>query len=320
MEKDLLSLIGNFATLIVVASPAIFIFGVTLLGTAIERAQQEEKIARENDAQHNKDEIEKVEEALAQAKVDGNTSELTQTLDTLRKTSKKIEGQIESIKRKYSRINLHNSVIQPCLAAFLSFILTPYVALYSEQQKILSGLIITFQFGLIFFGLKKILNSLVVIQEISAAKKESETFDRLGEVIKAALLEHDQSKEAETKLTVVDKQFPLNTTTDTELKIKVRVSLTKGSVLHNASIWFYVPEGIGLVSPSENESWRQGADFNPPNIRTVKVDLGTLSKGPYTPRIITIKTPTTPGKYILDGRVFGDGYSGQKHSFVLLVA
>jgi hypothetical protein len=45
MELALSDLLRTLATTFLVVSPAIFIFSVTLLGAAIERAQQEEKAA-----------------------------------------------------------------------------------------------------------------------------------------------------------------------------------------------------------------------------------------------------------------------------------
>ncbi len=97
--------------------------------------------------------------------------------------------------------------------------------------------------------------------------------------------------------------------------------MIKGNVLHNTNVWFYVPDEFELINPPDSESWRQGADYNPPNIRTVKVLIGTLSTGPYIRGSIKIKTPNTPGKYEVSYKVFAEGYEGgTKQSMVFLVS
>ena len=118
------------------------------------------------------------------------------------------------------------------------------------------------------------------------------------------------NKAEEVNVEFPDKAFPLNTTPSSELNLRLRVGLSKGSVLNNVYVWFFVSDGFELISPKESAAWKQPPDYDPPNIRTVKIKIGTLSVGTYTPSNLKLKTPATTGKYLLRYKVNADGYSG----------
>ncbi len=212
---QLLNIIKNLSITFIVVSPTIFIFCVTLLGDAIEKAQLEEKAARENDAKGNKEEIEGIEKIIVKAKIDGDTTGLTKKLEHLKKNKKSIEARLEKIKNKYDRISLKNTVTIPVLAFVLVLGSIPIVE-YGNQKFSVSGSIALLFLLLIFiFGIAKLYWSLQLVQSISASKRQSETYDRVRETIKLALTEHEQSKKEEVNVTFTEKAFPLNVTVST---------------------------------------------------------------------------------------------------------
>jgi len=319
MIEQLSTLIHDLSLVFLAISPTVFVFSVTLLGDAIERSQQEEKAARENDKKNIQDDITKVEKALQSAKKDGNTTTLTDELEDLKKKQTQTEKKINDIKIKYSSIDFSNTVLYPCAAFLLSLAARPLIVFFGDKNQFSSVLVIVSQLLLISYGIIKIYKSLRLVQEISANKKEGEHYDRLKETFKLALFEYYQSNKEDVLVEFIDKAFPLNVATSMELAINFRVKLTKGSVLQNACVWFYVSDGLELIDPPEKDSWRQRSDYTPPNIRTVKISLGTLSIGPWTPRILKLKTPATAGKYLLRYAVRADGYFGSMKDLTLLV-
>ena len=320
MIEQISNLINNLGLVFLAIAPTVFVFSVTLLGDAIEHSQQEEKAARENDKINIQKDIAETEKSLQKAKNDGDTTELNDKLKKLTKRRQETEKKIKDIKIKYNSIDFTNTVLYPCAAFILSAAISLFVGPLKNAGGLLSYyLIVLSQLCLFSYGIGKIYRSLQLVQQISANKKASEHYDRLKEVFKLALEEYYQSTKEEVVVEFVDKAFPLNVATSMDLAMQFRVKLTKGSILKNASVWFYVSDGIELVDPPETSSWRQPSNYNPPNIRTVKVNLDNLSIGPYTPRTLKLKTPATAGKYLLRYAVRADGYSGTSKDLTLLV-
>lgn len=311
--------LGSISMALLVIAPTIFIFSVTLLGTAIDKSQQEEKAARENDKENLKKEIDEIEASLKEARQNGDAQTLTTKLEGLKEKQTKLGKKIDKIKTKYSSIDLNNGVIYPCGAFFLAY-LSGYLVELFKNEKFFILLILIFSITLlILYGLIKIYKSLWLIQQISANKKESEIFSNLKQSIKLALQEHEQDKKGEVSIEFVEKAFPLNIPPLTELDINFRVKLSKGSILQNANIWFFVPDGFDLINPDEKSAWKQGPDYDPPNIRTVKIQLDNLSVGPYKSRTLKVRTPLNPGKYLLRYKVYADGFYGPLKDLSILV-
>lgn len=315
MIEEFANLINNISLVLLAVAPTVFVFSVTLLGDAIERSQQEEKAARENEKNNVQKNIDEVEKSLIKARENGDTQELTNKLDKLRKEQRDTDKKIKDIRIKYSAIDFINTVVYSCAALMLSIL----ISLFSAITYYRIPLFFIFQIFLVLFGTKKIYTSLSLVQKISTEKKAGDHYDRLKTSFRNALEEYYKSNKEDVEIEFTDKDFPLNVATSTELSIGLRVGLRKGSVLKEASVWFFIADGLELISPSETKSWRQSADYNPPNIRTVKLDLGDLSIGSYVPRTLKIKTPSVAGKYLLRYTVKGLGYSGSSKDLTIIV-
>lgn len=303
-----------------VISPTVFVLGVTLLGNAVEKSRQEEKAAKESESSTIKKEIEEVEEKLGKAKKDGDTTEVYASLEVLKNRQKQTNHKIQEIKNRYNSINLINTVIYPS-GAFLMVLFFNQYCIYLLKLNFIGLMIIALisEALLLVYGLIKLYRSLSLIEEISVNKKESEYYDQIVYSIKSALTQYEQDKKEEVNIEFIKKAFPLNVTCSTELEIDFRVNLKKGTILDNVAVWFYVPDGFDLIRPSESESWRQPADFIMPNIRTVRVIVGKISIGPFSPRSLKIKTPSNPGKYSIRYSIKGDGYDGLSQDLKLIV-
>jgi len=167
-------------------------------------------------------------------------------------------------------------------------------------------------------GIFRVIKALRLVQEISLINEEFQ-IKKMSTAFSNALIGHDKSKEPELDISFRDISLPIRTKINTNLTINFRVKLTNGSYVEDVYVWFYVPDGFVLIKPSENESWRQGADFTIPNIRTVKVHMGKVSIGPYTPGNINLQTPSVCGEYILIYKIFGTGYQTKDREEIKII-
>lgn len=310
--------IKNLSAIIIVVPPAIFVFSVTFLGAAIEKLHDEEKKEIEKDDLSTKEEIAKIEEKIHSLK-NGGAEELTENLKVLERHKNETDKKIKIIKNKYSAINLSNALAYPFFC-FMGVMFQAHLGIkllnnpYDYIPIVISIFVILI---LLYIGFIKTYKALSLIQEISVNKKEKEYFDRLKDTIKIAISEDRENSKAEVKFNF-DQSFPLNINTSTELEISFNVGLIRGSILKNASIWFFIPDGFELIKPSEKEGWRQGGDYNPPNIRTVRIKIGNISVGANIPAILKIKTPMEKKKFKIKYKIYADGYAGTEQLIELI--
>ena len=84
-------------------------------------------------------------------------------------------------------------------------------------------------------------------------------------------------------------------------------------------MWFFVPDEFGLISPAEDKRWRQGSNYVVPNIRTVKVVIGKVSIGPFSPATLKIKCPHAEGEYFLFYKIYGDDYENKRTEAKIII-
>jgi len=169
----------------------------------------------------------------------------------------------------------------------------------------------------IIVGIYRLCRCLLLVQEVSIASEEFQT-KKLVEAFKTALKLHEKEKEEELSIEFRD-TFPYTCSRNTELEINFLVWLKKGKIARQAEVWFYVPDGFGLISPSEEKSWRQNNNFIVPNIRTIKINLGNISTGPSTPGSLKIKSPNVAGKYFLMYLLLAEGYFSSRKQIEVIV-
>ena len=314
----ILNLTSELSLTLLLLAPTIFVFSVTLLGSAIEHSSEEEKTARENEKTSIQKEIDEVKNLIDQAQQNLDTSNLIGRLESLKKRKVETESKVNKIKIKYRRIDFTNTVAYPSAAILFCLALGPIGTWLSADSFIAVTLLVLLQLILIFYTVTKFTMSLMLVQEISATKKEAEAYTKLTKAFTSALEQHAQSSQGEAALYFVDKKFPLNVSKDSDLDIAFKLRLTKGTFLDDAKVWFFIPDGFELISPSE--SWRQRSDYNLPNIRTVQFAIGKLSVGSYSViKHLKLKTPSVEGKYLLRYKVYADGYGSSDNDFNILV-
>jgi hypothetical protein len=170
----------------------------------------------------------------------------------------------------------------------------------------------------IILGILKLSRSLILAQEISRTSDELQ-MKRMTESFKAAMVA--VNKESEVALSITFKNISGSQTykQSTELSINFSLKITNGKIAHNVEIWFFTPDEFGLVLPSEKDAWRQGKDFVPPHIRTIRKELDTVRFGTSTPSSVTVKTPALSGNYLILYRIYSDEYKSKREQIELIV-
>lgn len=295
----------------------VFIFAVTLLGSAITKAQQEESKAKGQEKKDFDLKITDLENKIKAAKETGDSSGLETQLKEILANRKKFDRQLKAIRRKYSLIGLKGSILFPASFFILSILSNEITTVYSSPA-IIAPISWLLSLSFLSAGIFRLLQSLSLVQEISVSSEELQ-MKKMAEAFSVALEVHDEKKQEELVITFKDINFPYKGNPEEELTIHFRVSLKKGRMVDNVAVWFYVPDEFVLISPPERDSWRQAQDFVVPNIRTVKVAIGRVSIGPYTSGKLKIKCPQTEGDYFLMYKIFGDGYVSERSDAKIIV-
>jgi ABC-type multidrug transport system fused ATPase/permease subunit len=294
-----------------------FIFAVTLLGNAIERAKEEESKTKEQERKDFEIKINDIENKIKAAKETGDSSELEKQLEELKKNKKKFNVQLKNIQRKYSLLKFKESVVFPGGFFILSILLNEVAKIYEKSTTIGIYLWLLAVIA-IAVGIYRLCQALILVQEVGIASEELQ-IKKFAQAIKIALVAHEKEKEEELSIEFREINFPYTCTANYELEINFRVKLKKGKIARKVEVWIYIPNGFVLVSPSEDKSWRQGNDFVVPNIRTVKINLSDISIGPYTPGSLKVRVPNVAGEYFLMYSLRAEGYSGSREQVKIIV-
>lgn len=235
----------------------------------------------------------------------------------MKKNRKKFNVQLKNIQNKYSLFDFKKSVIFPGGFFILAILLNEVARIYEKAS--VSIFLWIFAIVAIGIGIYRLCQALMLVQEISIASEEFQ-IKKFAQAFKIALVSHEKEKEEELSIEFRDITFPYSCNLNNELEINFRVKLKKGKIARKVEVWFYIPDSFGLISPSEDKSWRQGNDFVVPNIRTVKINLGDISIGPYTPGALKVRVPNVAGEYFLMYSLRADRYSSSRDQVKIVVS
>jgi len=293
----------------------LFIFTVSLLGNAIERAKEEKSKTQEEQRKDFEAKITDIENKVKKAKKTGDSTELETQLEKLKQSKRESEAQIEKIKKKYSLLEFKKCVLYPG-SFFLSAIVLNEVAKICEMNIILSIVFWIPSIVAIGIGAYRLGWCLILAQEIAVTSEEFQT-RRFVEAFRKALSLHDKAKLVELRLTFKNIDFPYTCEKNTEIKLDFRLNLKQGLVAREVEVWFFIPDGFGLISP--NHSWSQDSDFVVPNVKTVSVKISEVNIGIYRSGGIKIRSPNIPSEYLLMYSLHAEGYSSGREQVKIIV-
>jgi len=295
----------------------VFIFAVTLLGNAIKKAQEEEDKAKEQEKKDFELKITDLENKIKAAKESGDSSELETKLKEILSNKKNFDKQVKKIRNKYSLIGLKKSILFPAGFFILSILSNEITSIYFSPPLI-APIFWFLSVSFLSIGIFMLYQSLSLIQEVSISSEDLQ-MRKMTTAFSIALATHDSKKQEELGIIFEDIKFPYKAKPEEELTIHLLIKLIKGKIVENVAVWFFVPDEFGLISPSEDKSWRQGAGYVVPNIRTIKVVIGKVSKGTNSPATLKIKCPHAEGEYNLLYKIYGDGYDGERNEAKIII-
>jgi hypothetical protein len=274
----------------------VYTFTVAFLGDSIQRAQKEEEITRKKKTDDFQLKYTDLQNKMNQLKESGDSTGVEQKAKEIRITQKKYDKEIKRIQSKYHSFHFIHSIAYPGIAFLGCFVFSEFSKSPLLPRHIVISLWLL-SLLLISFGIYKFLKCLLLIQEISLTSEDQKI--KMRKAFEEALISHDKETQEELQIVFHKQQFPLTISPDVDIKIDYRVSLKNGKVAHNVEVWFFVPDGFGLITPPENEAWRQDEDFVVPKIRTVRKVFGNILKSTVIPGFVTIKTPKVEGQYFI---------------------
>lgn len=271
----------------------VFTFAATFLSEAIQESRKREDETQKKKAEDFELKVTDLQNKVSELKSSGDSTGVEEKLKEIKQARKKFDKEIKRIHAKYTSLHFGPSIAIPGSAFLIAFVCSEIYK--SNQLAPLPGTIVwVVSLLLLAFGTYRVLRSLTLVQEISLVVESQKT--RMKQAFLEALAAHDQQKEERISITFPKQNFPITLPPSTEVRLNFRVHVVAGKAVHNCEAWFFVPDGFELIQPPK-ENFRQADDFVVPNIRTVKINVGTITKGTYSTGFVSFKTPKVEGTY-----------------------
>ena len=294
---------------------AVYVFAATFLGEAIQESRKKEDETQKKKAEDFELKVADLQNKVSELRSSGDSSAVEEKLKEIKLARKKFDKEIKRIHAKYTSLQFIPSIVLPGSAFILAFVSSEIYK--TSQLEILWGTIIWFLSVLLLaFGIYRVLRSLILVQEISLVVDSQKT--RMRQAFEEALAAHDERNEERIIISFPKQTFPMAISPETEVKLQFRINVLAGRAVHNCEAWFFVPDGFDLIHPPK-EDFKQADDFVVPNIRTIKLPHGTVTKGTYSSGSITFKTPKVEGTYFLLCRVRSEEVSTERVSLEFVV-
>lgn len=308
-------------TLLAVLVP-VFVFAVSFLGRAIERAREEEESIRREHEQKMKEEIREAQSEFKEATTKGGSvQQVKEHLDKLLKEEKRYHKETKKARKGFVRLTVRGAVIYPGFLLLVTLVLAVFARYLgnlsaNSAQVSVAGLLV-WGAGLValLFSLNLILRSLASVQKV-ALTSEAAYFLRMKDALKEALMEHEEARQPQLILSFKE-QLPIRLNAGSEQEIKYLVKLIKGDLAINAEVWFFAPDGFRFPG----KEWRLPSDdrFYPNFVKTEITPEKVLKWGINYMYNLSIVTPVEAGEYTLGYSLYCEQFALQNQRFNILV-
>ena len=300
-------------TLLAVLVP-VFVFAVSFLGRAIERAREEEESIRGEHERKKKQEIAEAQSALEQASTKGGSvQQAKERVDNLLDEEERYDEETKQVRKGFIRLTVKGAVIYPGFLLLVTLVLAIFARYLENLSPSNAPLLVIGLFiwggGLValFFSLKAILGTLLSIQKV-ALTSEAAYFARMKDALMGALIEQE-----EARLPVLVLRFaanvPLTFAPEDSRKIGFRVALKRGPVGKETTIYFFTPPEFDF--PGQKSYFQSQDRGNIAGYRTRIIELGNVRQGIENIGSVTIKAAMKPGKYTLYYKIVCDGFDSE---------
>lgn len=170
---------------------AIFVFGVSLLGRAMEATKKEERERVAKREEELQEDIEQLKKRAEEIKASGSTEALKKELKEVEKKSKDSKRKLKRARAEPRRLTVKESVAFPSIALLASVLLAVLSKLLTDGR--LSYLLWGLSLLALAWSVYRIYQTLQVIEKVAITSEEA-YFARTTEAFKAALEEHEEEK------------------------------------------------------------------------------------------------------------------------------
>ena len=299
----------------------VFVFSVSLLGQAIERARKEREEAEDEKRRELGQEIEELKSALDKARKTGNTSGISQFSTRIKKLEKKKKNAIRKIERTSRALTVRGTVLLPgvffmvavgsCAGARALRTLTMF------NSSVTWGFLLwIFAVGFLCVGLFFFWRTLNVIQLV-AVPSEQAAYRRMVTAFKQAQKEIEEERLPKIEFHWKNKK-PLVFSKGETRKIPFHISLVKGYSAEHVDIWFFACPEIEFPNVS---TWKQPANTGEISGFTITIMHfeEIIMPGTGYVRSIEIRAPHKEGSFELFVQVECIGFSGTMQRFLIRV-
>ncbi len=299
----------------------IFVFAVSLLGRALERASKEKEKTLEAQKEATEKEIagiqKQISKLLKKEHIKKELGELEKKLRQLRKQGEEFEKKISKIGKAPELLTVRGGVIPPARILAIALILCGVALVLYESQIVIANLLWVLGLAAIFYSVWCIYQSLKVIESVAITSEEA-ALVREVQALKTAFREYDEEKKPELILVWKKQQPPFHTKADSTKKLLFGLYLTRGDVADDADVMLYAPPGFSFPDRS---SITQEADHPiAPEFVSACVYYGApIIRGGTVAQEVNIKAPTAVGKFEAYYRVSCRGFCGEYKKFEIVV-
>lgn len=284
---------------------AIFVFGVSLLGRALEAAKKEEEDRLIKRGEELDDDVERLKKDLDKLKPSGSTTTLERKLKEVEKKRKDSERELKRIRAVPRLLTLKESVAIPSISLLASLSFGGAAKLVADGW--LFYLLWVLSLLALAWGVYRIYQTLKVIEKVAVTSEEA-YFARTKEAFKAALEQHEETKRPLLALRWTDKKPPFAIKAGSEGELPFILELIRGDIGKGAEVWFFAPPGFTF--PKE-PTVVQREDFIIPRALTARKTLGDIRPRFDYPLSIVIKAPSKTGEFKLLYRLQCGGFVGE---------
>jgi hypothetical protein len=321
------------ALALIVMPITIFVFGVSMLGRALKRAQEREqglleakRVEEQKGLEQYKDDLGK---AVSESKTTGTLGhridEIKRKLSRSERLVKHTNRQIAAVRSGPKCLTVSNCVIAPVLLLVVCFALAHLAAGLDSSSILPQGKLITHApLVLWLLGLASavvgvvgfVLPSLYKIQEV--AVQSDEVFQKSTvEAMMTALERHEEARKPELVMNPETDSFAVAPVAGSDFKLNFVLFLSRGFVGQHCSVLFF-SHGGEFQFPKK-VTWVQTSGRFWPGALTTRTSFDRLQRGINQPLELSLTAPSQPGVYELGYQVFCDGFRGDLQTFPVTV-
>jgi hypothetical protein len=324
---------ATLALALIVMPVTIFVFGVSMLGRALKRAEEKEKLLLD----HKKDAATKslaayksaLQEATAGSSTTGDLGKkvavIQEQLDSTERNLKSLGVQAVAARESARCLTVTNCVVYPVLSFLICFALALAAASLHGSSTLPEGWVATLvPPGLWLFGLASaflgfvrfVMPSLRKIQEV--AVQSDEVFQKSTvEAMMTALEGHEEARRPKLVMVPDYPSFKVTPTARSDFTLSFSLFLEKGFVGEHCTVLFFTHDGSFQFRG--RKTFVQGAGRPWPDALTMQVSFDRIQRGVIQPLELPLTAPDQPGKHVLGYYVLCDGFKGELETITITV-